>query len=67
MPPIEPISAGLGGARVAVEHFTIDRPSTSISQATVSLVPDPLAPRRDHGPRVAIWRRARRGPGRCRV
>ncbi|MEV0405210.1 polysaccharide deacetylase family protein [Actinoallomurus sp. NPDC050550] len=52
-----------GGARVAcyvglnVEHFTIDRPSTSINEATATLVPDPLNYGwRDYGPRVAIWR-----------
>ncbi|MEV6149581.1 polysaccharide deacetylase family protein [Nonomuraea sp. NPDC052129] len=52
-----------GGARVAfyvglnVEHFMIDRPSTSINEATATLVPDPLNYGwRDYGPRVAIWR-----------
>ncbi|MEV1242661.1 polysaccharide deacetylase family protein [Nonomuraea sp. NPDC050022] len=52
-----------GGARVAfyvglnVEHFVIDRPSTSINEATATLVPDPLNYGwRDYGPRVAIWR-----------
>ncbi|MFE0107272.1 polysaccharide deacetylase family protein [Streptomyces sp. NPDC059009] len=52
-----------GGARVAfyvglnVEHFLVDRPSTSINQATAALVPDPLNfGWRDYGPRVAIWR-----------
>lgn len=52
-----------GGARVAfyvglnVEHFLIDRPSTSFNQATSALVPDPLNYGwRDYGPRVGIWR-----------
>jgi allantoinase len=52
-----------GGARVAfyvgvnVEHFHIDSPSTSIWDATASLVPDPLNYGwRDYGARVAIWR-----------
>ena len=52
-----------GGARVAfyvglnVEHFLIDRPSTSLNEATASLVPDPLNYGwRDYGPRVGIWR-----------
>jgi peptidoglycan/xylan/chitin deacetylase (PgdA/CDA1 family) len=51
------------GARVAfyvglnVEHFTIDRPSTSFIDMTAALVPDPLNYGwRDYGPRVAIWR-----------
>ena len=51
------------GARVAVwvipniEHFLFDRPSTRISQATASLVPDVLNYSwRDFGPRVGIWR-----------
>lgn len=51
------------GARVAfyvglnVEHFNIDRPATSINDATAALVPDPLNYGwRDYGPRVAIWR-----------
>lgn len=52
-----------GGARVAfyvglnVEHFYVDRPSTSLNEATAALVPDPLNYGwRDYGPRVAIWR-----------
>jgi allantoinase len=52
-----------GDARVAfyvglnVEHFQVDRPSTSIFEGTASLVPDPLNYGwRDYGPRVAIWR-----------
>lgn len=51
------------GARVAfylglnVEHFQVDRPSTSINGATAALVPDPLNYGwRDYGPRVGIWR-----------
>lgn len=51
------------GARVAVwiipniEHFLFDRPSTSISQVTTSLVPDVLNYAwRDYGVRVGIWR-----------
>lgn len=52
-----------GGARVAcyiglnVEHYQVDRPSTSIFADTASLVPDPLNYGwRDYGPRVGIWR-----------
>jgi allantoinase len=52
-----------GGARVAfyiglnVEHFLIDRPSTSLNEATAGLVPDPLNYGwRDYGVRVGIWR-----------
>lgn len=52
-----------GGARVAVyvglniEHFLIDRPSTSIYPGTVDLVPDALNHGwRDYGTRVGIWR-----------
>lgn len=51
------------GARVAVwvipnvEHFQIDRPSTSITHATTSLVPDILNYSwRDYGNRVGVWR-----------
>ncbi len=51
------------GARVAVwvipniEHFLFDRPSTSVSTATVSLKPDVLNYSwRDYGVRVGIWR-----------
>jgi peptidoglycan/xylan/chitin deacetylase (PgdA/CDA1 family) len=51
------------GARVAlwvipnVEHFLFDRPSTPITQATLSLVPDVLNYAwRDYGVRVGIWR-----------
>lgn len=51
------------GARVAVyvalniEHFLVDRPSTSIWPGTADLVPDALNYGwRDYGPRVGIWR-----------
>jgi allantoinase len=51
------------GARVAVwvipniEHFLFDRPSTSITAVTTSLVPDVLNYSwRDYGVRVGIWR-----------
>ena len=51
------------GARVAVwvvpniEHFLFDRPSTSITNATTSLIPDVLNYSwRDYGVRVGIWR-----------
>ncbi|GEL17262.1 polysaccharide deacetylase family protein [Pseudonocardia asaccharolytica] len=51
------------GARVAfyvglnVEHYRIDRPSTSIFPGTAGLVPDPLNYGwRDYGARVGIWR-----------
>ncbi|GAA3384850.1 polysaccharide deacetylase family protein [Cryptosporangium minutisporangium] len=52
-----------GGATVAVyvglnvEHFLVDRPSTSIWPGTADLVPDPLNYGwRDYGARVGIWR-----------
>lgn len=52
-----------GGARVAayiglnVEHFLLDRPSTSIWPGTADLVPDALNHGwRDYGVRVGIWR-----------
>jgi peptidoglycan/xylan/chitin deacetylase (PgdA/CDA1 family) len=52
-----------GGAKVAfyvglnIEHFRIDRPSTSIWPGTADLVPDALNYGwRDYGPRVGIWR-----------
>ncbi|NKI43386.1 polysaccharide deacetylase family protein [Streptomyces physcomitrii] len=52
-----------GGARVAfylglnVEHYQVDRPSTSIFADTRTLSPDPLNYGwRDYGPRVGIWR-----------
>ena len=54
-----------GGARVAfyiglnVEHFEVDKPSTSIWEGTSSLVPDPLNYGwRDYGLRVGFWRLA---------
>ncbi len=52
-----------GDARVAfyvglnVEHYQVDRPSTSIFPGTAGLAPDPLNYGwRDYGPRVGIWR-----------
>lgn len=52
-----------GGARVAfylglnIEHYRVDRPSTSIFAGTAGLVPDPLNYGwRDYGPRVGFWR-----------
>ncbi|MFE6686989.1 polysaccharide deacetylase family protein [Streptomyces sp. NPDC057743] len=52
-----------GGARIAfyvgvnVEHYQVDRPSTSIFPGTTGLAPDPLNYGwRDYGPRVGIWR-----------
>jgi allantoinase len=52
-----------GGARVAfyvglnIEHFYVDRPSTSLNEGTAGLVPDPLNYGwRDYGARVGIWR-----------
>ena len=54
-----------GGARVAfyvglnVEHFRVDKPSTSIWAGTADLVPDPLNYGwRDYGLRVGFWRLA---------
>ncbi len=51
------------GARVAfwigmnIEHFVVDKRSTSISPSTAGLVPDPLNHGwRDYGTRVGIWR-----------
>jgi peptidoglycan/xylan/chitin deacetylase (PgdA/CDA1 family) len=51
------------GARVAlwvipnIEHFLFDRPSTPITHATLSLVPDVLNYSwRDYGVRVGVWR-----------
>jgi allantoinase len=51
------------GARVAVwvipniEHFLFDRPSTSVTAVTTTLVPDVLNYSwRDYGVRVGIWR-----------
>jgi allantoinase len=58
-----PVLRWPNGARVAVwlipniEHFLFDRPSTSITAATTSLVPDVLNYAwRDYGVRVGIWR-----------
>ncbi|MER6917255.1 polysaccharide deacetylase family protein [Streptomyces sp. NPDC000594] len=52
-----------GGARVAfyvglnIEHYRLDRPSTSTFPGTAELVPDPLNYGwRDYGPRVGVWR-----------
>ena len=52
-----------GGARVAfwlglnLEHYEIDKPSTSLFPGTAGLVPDPLNYGwRDYGPRVGLWR-----------
>jgi allantoinase len=40
-----------------IEHYLIDRPSTSTSMATVALTPDPMNYGwRDYGVRVGIWR-----------
>ena len=40
-----------------VEHYEVNKPSTSITPATAALVPDPLNYGwRDYGPRVGIWR-----------
>jgi len=51
------------GARLAfyiglnVEHFPVDKPSTSINAVTTMLAPDPLNYGwRDYGVRVGIWR-----------
>jgi len=51
------------GARIAVwvglniEHYQVDKPSTSIFGGTAALQPDPLNYGwRDYGPRVGIWR-----------
>jgi peptidoglycan/xylan/chitin deacetylase (PgdA/CDA1 family) len=52
-----------GSCRVAfylglnVEHFLIDRPSTSTSTATIGLTPDPMNYSwREYGVRVGVWR-----------
>ncbi|MFI9507416.1 polysaccharide deacetylase family protein [Nocardia sp. NPDC052566] len=52
-----------GGARVAfyvglnVEHYQVDKPSTSTFAGTAGLTPDPLNYGwRDYGPRVGFWR-----------
>jgi peptidoglycan/xylan/chitin deacetylase (PgdA/CDA1 family) len=40
-----------------IEHYLIDRPSTSTSPATVGLTPDPMNYGwRDYGVRVGVWR-----------
>ena len=51
------------GARVAfwiglnIEHYEVDKPSTSLFPGTAGLVPDPLNYGwRDYGPRVGLWR-----------
>lgn len=51
------------GAKVAfwvglnIEHYEVDKPSTSLFAGTASLIPDPLNYGwRDYGPRVGIWR-----------
>jgi allantoinase len=51
------------GARLAfyvglnIEHYLVDKPSTSIYAGTAALVPDPLNfGWRDYGARVGIWR-----------
>src|SRR5438132_12001213 len=51
------------GARIAfwvglnIEHYEVDKPSTSIFGGTAGLQPDPLNYGwRDYGPRVGIWR-----------
>lgn len=51
------------GARVAfyvglnIEHYQVDKPSTSIFGGTAMLAPDPLNYGwRDYGPRVGVWR-----------
>jgi peptidoglycan/xylan/chitin deacetylase (PgdA/CDA1 family) len=58
-PPIE----WPDGKRVAfwiglnVEHYEVDKPSTSLFPGTAMLAPDPLNYGwRDYGPRVGIWR-----------
>ncbi|WP_298745448.1 hypothetical protein [uncultured Microbacterium sp.] len=40
-----------------IEHYQIDKPSTSIFGGTAMLQPDPLNYGwRDYGPRVGLWR-----------
>lgn len=40
-----------------VEHYEVDKPSTSLFGATAALQPDPLNfGWRDYGPRVGVWR-----------
>lgn len=53
------------GAKVAfwlglnIEHYEVDKPSTSIFPGTAGLSPDPLNYGwRDYGPRVGLWRMA---------
>lgn len=61
--PTRPRKAWPGGARVAfyvglnIEHFEVDKPSTSIWEGTAHLTPDPLNfGWRDYGVRVGLWR-----------
>lgn len=61
--PARPPLQWPGGARVAfyvglnIEHYEVDKPSTSIFGGTAMLTPDPLNYGwRDYGPRVGIWR-----------
>jgi allantoinase len=61
--PERPAITWPGGARVAfylglnIEHYQVDKPSTSIFGGTAGLAPDPLNYGwRDYGPRVGIWR-----------
>lgn len=40
-----------------IEHYEVDKPSTSLFPGTAGLVPDPLNYGwRDYGPRVGVWR-----------
>lgn len=42
-----------------IEHYEVDKPSTSIFPGTAGLAPDPLNYGwRDYGPRVGLWRMA---------
>ena len=42
-----------------IEHYEVEKPSTSIFPATAGLAPDPLNYGwRDYGPRVGLWRMA---------
>lgn len=61
--PERPPLSWPGGARVAfyvglnIEHYQVDKPSTSIFGGTAMLAPDPLNYGwRDYGARVGIWR-----------
>jgi allantoinase len=61
--PARPALRWPNDARVAfyvglnVEHYQVDKPSTSIFAGTAMLAPDPLNYGwRDYGPRVGIWR-----------